>query len=90
MNPLLKRGVFKMTIKKILGVVVLVVLSGCDSAKQPAPAPFDVAKVDCTAKEAIAAIENPEHRAKAQAHCAKLKARESKFEASDKKDWSIN
>jgi entry exclusion lipoprotein TrbK len=86
MNQRLKRGVYKMVNKQMLIVITSLVLAGC----QPAPAPFDVSKVDCTATETIAEIENPEHRAKAQAHCAKLKARESKFEASDKKDWSLN
>jgi len=72
--------------KQMLIVISVMALAGC----QPAPAPFDVSTVDCTATETITEIENPEHRAKAQAHCAKLKARESKFEASDKKDWSLN
>jgi len=85
-NLRLKRGVYKMINKQMLIVISVMALAGC----QPAPAPFDVSTVDCTATETITEIENPEHRAKAQAHCAKLKARESKFEASDKKDWSLN
>lgn len=72
-------------LRKLFGcTVVLLCISGCDTA----PPPFDVAKVDCKNAEAVAAISHPEHRAKAQAHCARLKSRESRFQPSDDNEWA--
>lgn len=66
--------------------VCLIALLGCE--KQPES--FDVSKIDCQKTESVKAIADPENKAKAVAHCARLKSRESKFKPSDDKEWSLN
>jgi entry exclusion lipoprotein TrbK len=75
-----------MYIRKSVFTVCLIALLGCE--KQPEP--FDVSKIDCQKTESVEAIADPENKAKAVAHCARLKSRESKFKPSDDKEWSLN
>ncbi len=67
-------------------IACLFALFGC----QKQPEPFDVSKIDCQKTESVEAIADPENKAKAVAHCARLKSRESKFKPSDDKEWSLN
>jgi entry exclusion lipoprotein TrbK len=75
-----------MKLKSSVFIACFLALSGCE--KQPEP--FDVSKLDCQKAESVEAIADAENKAKAVAHCAKLKSRESKFKPSDDKEWSLN
>lgn len=67
-------------------IACLFVLFGCQKQSEP----FDVSKIDCQKAESVEAIADAEHKAKAVAHCARLKSRESRFKPSDDKEWSLN
>ncbi len=67
-------------------IACLFVLFGCQKQSEP----FDVSKIDCQKTESVEAIADAEDKAKAVAHCARLKSRESKFKQSDDKEWSLN
>lgn len=73
-----------MRLKSSVFIACFLTLSGCE--KQPEP--FDVSKIDCQKAESVEA--DAEHKAKAVAHCARLKSRESRFKPSDDKEWSLN
>lgn len=75
-----------MYVRKSVSTVCLIALLGCE--KQPES--FDVSTIDCQKTESVEAISDPENKAKAVAHCARLKSRESKFKPSDDKEWSLN
>ena len=74
-----------MTLKNSVFIVCLSILSGCENQ----PDPFDISKIDCKNADSIESITNAEHKAKAVAHCAKLKSRESRFKPSDDTAWSV-
>ncbi len=75
-----------MRLKKSVFIACIFSLLGCE--KQPEP--FELSKIDCQKAESVEAIADAENKAKAVAHCAKLKSRESKFKPSDDKEWSLN
>lgn len=75
-----------MRLKNLVFITCFLTLSGCE--KQPEP--FDVSKIDCQKAESVSATADAEHKAKAVAHCARLKSRESRFKPSDDKEWSLN
>lgn len=74
-----------MSIKTSAFFTCLVALYGCENQ----PEPFDVSQIDCQKPEVVESIPNEEHRAKAVAHCASLKLRESRYKPSEDKAWSL-